>query len=807
MREDNIFSSLGDSTDNVELRKAIADLYPYVCKRFPCVFIDREMQFVYATDMYVIAATKVAIPDDFPPIACVAPARFAKDVNLKELSAETENTPNPAILREWLFFKGERIGIDSDLIKRAVEVYRRKHLLEDENNKINTVLVAIYNDENKLRGFVHHRAFKFLTQALKYKDATFVLGKNVLVVEFGNSKFVVVLNNVPSTDGAIDPIGHNESESSFLKRYESCLYITRENVATFEKIENEREQCDTYPQAIQNNLSQLYELKSKNWGSKSCRKAIAYQRINRIVYYNDLRTIAIKRPGVTISRDKLYAVSRVPMNAIDSGGYEELPYDRSHGATDFYECSIDWNEEDPEDYILIGRIKNSAYGLNPSYYERIKNYLKKTKQLNGTKCYVEPYPEGRLSVLHIYTVSGDIILTTLNSGKGELCSNCLEPLSSDLFYPHLYAAIATQINYALINRKGDFYLSETVTANSLCSVLGNLLERRDLRLFNEVKDIFRAMVNLMPYYKSKEQAKEIIDLFIDELNQNFLADTVKQQESHSQDSEKPTPKAKGTPKNKYDLNAQIRSLIDGHRAAGKAISDYTQDDIELMLQYSGDGGNKNADVEKGGALNEFYTPDFVCEIMYDLAKKYGYTKGKVLEPSCAIGNMIAPFVKNANAVCVDAFEVNDYTAEICEARFAKSDIPVHVRRDFFETAFLLPPRFTSRLPKNQTSLGNNPYDIVIGNPPYGKHVNKYTSYFTGKENFKQAELFFISKCLDLLRSGGLLVFIVPCSVLANAISKETEIICAKCEITDAYRLPPVFGATNICTDIIVLRKK
>lgn len=299
---------------------------------------------------------------------------------------------------------------------------------------------------------------------------------------------------------------------------------------------------------------------------------------------------------------KEYAVSPVPMRATGDCTNLALPYEAHYYYNEayyyYFDCSINWNEE-PTDDIIIGRIENHAFRLKKDCYERIKNYLKKTKQLNGVKCYVETFRCG--AALHVYTAAGDIILVSLLTLKidGEPFPNILQHSASNSFYPRLYAAIASQINYTLVEEEGNFFLSETVTPNSLCTVLKDLIQRKEkLGIGNVVVDIFQSMINLMPFYEN-EQAKEIIDIFIDELNHNFLADTVKQQVSHSQDIEKPDKKEKGSPKNKYDINAQIRSLIDAHRSAGKAISDYTQDDIDLMLQYSGDGGNKNADIEKG----------------------------------------------------------------------------------------------------------------------------------------------------------------------------------------------------------------
>ena len=254
--------------------------------------------------------------------------------------------------------------------------------------------------------------------------------------------------------------------------------------------------------------------------------------------------------------------------------------------------------------------------------------------------------------------------------------------------------------------------------------------------------------------------------------------------------------------NKYDRNDRIRSIvaemIEEHKRTGKTPK-LDADTLNLCLQYCGDGGNKNADLMKGGALNQFYTPDYICDIMYRLAKLHGYKCGKILEPSAGIGNMLKPFVDNKDFKSITIYEPDEYACEICESRFG--DQHIEARREYFETAFLMPPYFST--PKKTVKPE---FDLVIGNPPYGKHVNKYTSYFRGKDDFKQTEMFFIKKGLDLLRAGGLLVFIVPMNVLSNGL-KDLKDIPRMCMIKDAYRLPPVFGSTKIPTDIIVLQRK
>lgn len=57
--------------------------------------------------------------------------------------------------------------------------------------------------------------------------------------------------------------------------------------------------------------------------------------------------------------------------------------------------------------------------------------------------------------------------------------------------------------------------------------------------------------------------------------------------------------------------------------------EFSEKEKELLRSYSGKGGSK--DTTDRGILDEYYTPDEICNYMY----RYGYKKGNVLEPSCA----------------------------------------------------------------------------------------------------------------------------------------------------------------------------
>lgn len=252
--------------------------------------------------------------------------------------------------------------------------------------------------------------------------------------------------------------------------------------------------------------------------------------------------------------------------------------------------------------------------------------------------------------------------------------------------------------------------------------------------------------------------------------------------------------------NQYNLNQQIEEFIQTKDSKNES---YSSDDIAFIQQYEGSGGQGCKGATGEGVLYEFFTPDFIVELMWKLAYKYGFDKtGTVLEPSIATGRIIEPAPNKSH---VTGFEINKTSARICEITYPQAKI----HTGYFETAFLQPPRFTSKRKGGQlTWLEGYPFSLVIGNPPYGKHKNKYSSYFAAPK-MQQIELFFMYYGLKLLKPGGLLVYLTSSNFLRNGISYNSEknSIGQLADLLDAYRLPPVFRFSEVPTDIIVLKRK
>lgn len=205
--------------------------------------------------------------------------------------------------------------------------------------------------------------------------------------------------------------------------------------------------------------------------------------------------------------------------------------------------------------------------------------------------------------------------------------------------------------------------------------------------------------------------------------------------------------------------------------------------------------------EGKGKLYEFFTPQIVADKMGELAYKYGFKDGgKILEPAGGNGRLI----KNLSNNDITIFEINPENVAQLKTNFPKAEI----FDKSFEIAFLKEPRMNQLIDnKGGTWLKKAPYDLVIANPPYGKYSGFYSSYF----NFKgQFEHFFIYKSMQLLKSGGIGIYLIPSSFLRNGIDYNDvkKKIFEISKLTDAYRLPcNIFKDTQIGTDIIVLTKK
>ena len=217
----------------------------------------------------------------------------------------------------------------------------------------------------------------------------------------------------------------------------------------------------------------------------------------------------------------------------------------------------------------------------------------------------------------------------------------------------------------------------------------------------------------------------------------------------------------------------------------------------MLSHYSGYGGLKKAGIQKG-RLHEFYTPDTLAEVMWGLAESYGYKGGAVLEPSVGTGVFLKHALKAQRMV---GFEINTYSAMISRILIPEADII----EDYFESIFF---RGNKHL-KNDFVM--KPFDLVIGNPPYGEFTSFYAGL--GERKFTKAtqyDQYFITRGLDLLKSGGLLVMLISSYFHRADSGYDTvkRLIASKAKLLRKKTLPNgVVPYTDVGTDIVIYKKR
>lgn len=277
--------------------------------------------------------------------------------------------------------------------------------------------------------------------------------------------------------------------------------------------------------------------------------------------------------------------------------------------------------------------------------------------------------------------------------------------------------------------------------------------------------------------------------------EKVLENTIIQEEAPASKRNEPEINTSNASRPATDITKVVRELVD---EKGDDRSKYSQQDIELLRAYEGLGAKRN-DKEYlatlgisniSGIRYEYYTPLDVIQKMWGLAYKHGYKPSNsnvILEPSCGTGRFFN-YIENVQKQRVIGFDIDRYALNITKVLYPFVEI--------------MDESFT----KGYTGVGKV-VDLVIGNPPYDTLRDKEDKKATKSHTLDQL---FMYRSAQLLKKGGLLVFIVPNSFMNNEETyndfkdKLIEIV----DLVDAYRLPnKVFAKTDIGTDILVFKKK
>ena len=246
------------------------------------------------------------------------------------------------------------------------------------------------------------------------------------------------------------------------------------------------------------------------------------------------------------------------------------------------------------------------------------------------------------------------------------------------------------------------------------------------------------------------------------------------------------------------INNEIRALVS---QKGMERERYSADELSFIQLYEGGGAEKKVSTDKS-ILTQFFTPEDICARMWGLALKHGFkfNGSNILEPSVGTGRFLKYIPKGLDAK-VTAYEIEPIAYRITKILYPEYNINLAS----FETLF-----FNGRRHVGLAGVREF-YDLVITNPPYADYVSEYAPLgerdATGAFTF---EMYFLMRGVDVLKSGGLLVYIIPNTFMnnGNKYNAFKEKLAQKCDLLEAYRLPNgVFGNTDVGTDILVLKKK
>lgn len=162
----------------------------------------------------------------------------------------------------------------------------------------------------------------------------------------------------------------------------------------------------------------------------------------------------------------------------------------------------------------------------------------------------------------------------------------------------------------------------------------------------------------------------------------------------------------------------------------------------------------------------YYTRQDICfTVVKDLPDASNYTSIKILEPSVGAGNFLPLLIekyKSVSCVQIDVIDIDDNAIDILKILIRKLNVPKNITINYLNEDFLLFGR--AGLFANEEAH----YDIVVGNPPFGKVTDSESllfEYRKGKNNVKTSNLFsfFLEKAIH---HANIVALIIPKSFLS-----------------------------------------
>ena len=250
---------------------------------------------------------------------------------------------------------------------------------------------------------------------------------------------------------------------------------------------------------------------------------------------------------------------------------------------------------------------------------------------------------------------------------------------------------------------------------------------------------------------------------------------------------------------KFVLNPIANEIdINNWRKTEHELFPLTQELHQLLKENSEDEKKYRSYVDsmKNSVLTAFYTPPQVIDAVSATLRENGLIIDKFLEPSAGIGSFIESFSENKQT-SVTAYEKDLLTGKVLKQLYPESSI----RISGFE-----------EIPEKE----QNSYDVVASNIPFGDMSIFDLSYSRSKNPTKEQAArsihnYFFLKGTDMLREGGLLVFITSQGVLNSQKNEPIRRgLLQDNNLVSAIRLPnnlfTDYAGTEVGSDLIILQK-
>lgn len=250
---------------------------------------------------------------------------------------------------------------------------------------------------------------------------------------------------------------------------------------------------------------------------------------------------------------------------------------------------------------------------------------------------------------------------------------------------------------------------------------------------------------------------------------------------------------------KFVLNAVENEIDINHwRKTEHDLFPLTQELHQLLKDNSQDDKQyrRYVDSMKSSVLTAFYTPPKVIDAISSALRDNGLHIDKFLEPSAGIGSFIQSFSENQKA-SVTAYEKDLLTGKILKQLYPESNI----RINGFE-----------EIPERE----QNSYDVIASNIPFGDTSVFDLSFSRSRDDAKvqaarSIHNYFFLKGADMLREGGLLVYITSQGILNSPKNEPIRrALMQDNNLVSVVRLPnnlfTEYAGTEVGSDLIILQK-